>query len=137
MKRIVSKNKDRNLRTKRTNITFSLNRKGTTNISTHVSACRKRMRMPCVAVKNVNFYSVPKIALNIDLAPTFLDIAGVNLPESMDGQSLLPILTRGYRHHRWRDSFLVVRYFPRESAEKMRSDPKHSTRLVFPGYKTV
>ncbi|XP_045124290.1 extracellular sulfatase Sulf-1-like isoform X2 [Portunus trituberculatus] len=50
------------------------------------------------------------IALNIDLAPTFLDIAGVRPPAHMDGRSLLPILSSTWNNSEalsWRDSFLV------------------------------
>jgi arylsulfatase A-like enzyme len=33
------------------------------------------------------------LALNIDIAPTILDIAGVSIPSEMDGMSLYPILS--------------------------------------------
>ncbi|XP_066495449.1 N-acetylglucosamine-6-sulfatase-like [Tiliqua scincoides] len=46
--------------------------------------------------------------LNIDLGPTFLDIAGVNASlTSMDGQSFLPLLVNQTSHSRWRSDFLV------------------------------
>eukprot|EP00795_Rhopilema_esculentum_P008681 gene8681-14701_t len=59
------------------------------------------------------------IALNIDLVPTFLDIAGVNQPENVDGSSLLNVISAKKKKRRrnmrgmpltpWRDTFLVER----------------------------
>ena len=58
-----------------------------------------------------------EFALNIDLAPTLLEIAGVAVPETMQGKSLLPVL-KG-RKQEWRTSFLIEYYtdkvFPRIS----------------------
>jgi N-acetylglucosamine-6-sulfatase len=48
--------------------------------------------------------TVEKMALNLDIAPTFLDVAGIAPPQSMQGRSLLPLLqgkTAG-----WRTDFL-------------------------------
>ena len=64
------------------------------------------------------FNRVANIALNIDLAPTFLDMAGITPPEEMDGRSLLRLFDgtapRDDNHtlrkkKAWRDSFLVER----------------------------
>ena len=44
-----------------------------------------------------------QMALNIDIAPTFLDLAGVPLPKGMQGTSLMP-LVRG-KKPRWRNDF--------------------------------
>src|SRR2546421_7630611 len=44
------------------------------------------------------------LALNIDLAPTFADLAGV-IPPSVDGSSLVPLL--GNPQAQWRSDFLV------------------------------
>jgi len=46
---------------------------------------------------------------NIDLAPTFLDLAGAPIPESMQGRSLAPLL-RGEQPSDWRSS-VYYRYY--------------------------
>ena len=49
--------------------------------------------------------------LNIDIAPTMLDLAGVRVPREIHGQSMLPLL--GQNMPAWRDSFLAE-YFQEE-----------------------
>lgn len=77
--------------------------------------CAYRQCITCRIVnscQNTNsdcFYSVDNIVLNIDLAPTFLDMAGVPTPHHMDGHSVLPLLRNRYRSVRnsWPDTFLI------------------------------
>jgi N-acetylglucosamine-6-sulfatase len=65
-----------------------------------------------------------EFALNIDLAPTLLELAGVAVPEAMQGRSLAPLLNG--KRPAWRNSFLIEYYsdnvFP---------------RILRMGYKTV
>lgn len=52
--------------------------------------------------------STDHMALNIDLTPTFLDLAGWTIPDDMDGMSLKPVLFDNTNI--WRDDFLVEYY---------------------------
>ncbi|TFG01656.1 MAG: DUF4976 domain-containing protein [Promethearchaeota archaeon] len=45
-----------------------------------------------------------KLVSNIDLAPTFLDAAGVSIKESVDGKSLLPLITQNDLN--WRNDIM-------------------------------
>ena len=48
--------------------------------------------------------------LNIDIAPTLLDLAGVDVPEAMQGRSLVPLLA-GKSPDDWRTDFFVEHLF--------------------------
>jgi len=60
------------------------------------------VRGPGVAAGRVE----DRLTLNIDLAPTLAELAGVDVPDFVDGRSLAPLL-RGERPNGWRRSFLV------------------------------
>jgi arylsulfatase A-like enzyme len=51
--------------------------------------------------------SEPALALNIDLAPTFVEIAGAAAAGSVDGRSLLGLLTAKQAEQPWRRAFLA------------------------------
>ena len=53
---------------------------------------------------------LPHIALNIDIAPTILDLSGVELPMGMQGESLLPLYQSG-TDLPWRTDFLFEHAF--------------------------
>ena len=47
---------------------------------------------------------VGEMVQNIDYAPTFLQMAGVPIPEDMHGQSLVPLLQEEKGPRKWRDA---------------------------------
>jgi arylsulfatase A-like enzyme len=53
-----------------------------------------------------------EMVLNIDLAPTFLDLAGIPIPGEMQGRSWKPLLTGGSGD--WRTSFLAVNFIEKD-----------------------
>jgi arylsulfatase A-like enzyme len=54
--------------------------------------------------------TVDALTLNIDCAPTLLDLAGLPIPEQMQGRSLRPFLT-GERPADWRTDFFYEHHF--------------------------
>jgi arylsulfatase A-like enzyme len=66
------------------------------------------------------------LALNVDFAPTFLEAAGVAVPASMQGRSLLPLL-RGETPADWR-SAIYYRYY---------HDPGHHNTRAHYGVRTA
>lgn len=50
--------------------------------------------------------AMPQLASNIDIAPTFADIASVDAPDFQDGRSLLPLLSQS-PPEKWRSAVLV------------------------------
>jgi arylsulfatase A-like enzyme len=103
----------------------------------------------------------PEIALNVDIAPTFLEMAGISIADGMDGRSLVPILegdkldwrkdflyeyyeypgahsgrmNRGVRTERWK----YIHYFqePQEfELYDLQNDPHEMNNLIHdPGYR--
>ncbi|XP_017784747.1 PREDICTED: extracellular sulfatase SULF-1 homolog isoform X2 [Nicrophorus vespilloides] len=71
---------------------------------------------------------VDDIILNIDLAPTFLDMAGVEAPSHMDGRSVLPLfLNSKPKKYKWPDTFLIESSGRREKPDaKQKSHNKYS-----------
>lgn len=53
---------------------------------------------------------VNEMVANIDIAPTMLDMAGIEKPKHFDGESFLP-LVRGDDKVEWRDNFLYEYYW--------------------------
>lgn len=66
------------------------------------------------------------LAINADFAPTFMEIAGVPVPEEMQGRSLVPLL-KGQAPSNWRTSF-YYRYY---------HDPGHHNTRAHYGVRTA
>ena len=81
-------------------------------------AYEESIRMPLLMryPKAIKAGTAPgEFALNIDLAPTLLELARVTVPDIMQGRSLVPLLNG--KRPAWRNSFLIEYYsdnvFPR------------------------
>ncbi|VGO19346.1 sulfatase family protein [Pontiella sulfatireligans] len=70
---------------------------------------------------------VKSVTANIDMAPTVLDLAGLLVPDHMDGKSLLPLLD--YPSGRIHDSILLINSFG--------IAPTHSLAVVIEDYKYI
>lgn len=73
---------------------------------------------------------------NVDLAPTFLDIAGVPIPAHMDGSSIMRFLKKEKVKSKvpWRDTYLIERgkvppphRIQKQSAVQLHLTPSHSS----------
>lgn len=67
------------------------------------SSIRVPLAMHCPALFTGG--RMDRMALNLDIAPTFLEAAGLKAPVSMQGQSLLPLLS-GRSPENWRREFI-------------------------------
>lgn len=72
--------------------------------------------------------SVDEIVLNVDLAPTFLDIGGVAPPPHMDGRSILPLVLNRHRTvlDKWPDTFLIESSGRRETPEQIQEQKQRA-----------
>ncbi|XP_050085760.1 extracellular sulfatase SULF-1 homolog isoform X2 [Anopheles aquasalis] len=71
---------------------------------------------------------VDEIVLNVDLAPTFLDIGGVAPPPHMDGRSILPLVLNRHRAilDKWPDTFLIESSGRRETPEQIQEQKQRA-----------
>ncbi|XP_043519246.1 extracellular sulfatase SULF-1 homolog isoform X3 [Frieseomelitta varia] len=74
---------------------------------------------------------VDDIVLNIDLAPTFLDIAGVETPPQMDGRSFKKLFQNKHGRRskfKWPDTFLIESSGRRETPESIAESKAREAR---------
>jgi arylsulfatase A-like enzyme len=91
------------------------------------------LRYPKLPVRGV---TVDRMVLNIDLAPTLLDFAGLKVPAEMQGRSWRPLLAGSSPPADWRTSFFYS-YFRegRSAAPTVNAVRTESAKLIkYPGH---
>lgn len=92
------------------------------------------IRDPSQAAQGARGRTPQEMVLNLDLAPTLLDYAGVEIPSGMQGRSLRPLLEGEAAS--WRSDFLYEYYregaFPVPTLLALRSTTRKL--VVYPGY---
>jgi N-acetylglucosamine-6-sulfatase len=89
---------------------------------------------PCLHIPLVISYppltatarTIDRVALNIDIAPTIMELAGLAIPPSLDGQSLLSLMENSSTV--WRDGFMIEHYQDKGDIEES------SLAAIIPGY---
>jgi N-sulfoglucosamine sulfohydrolase len=87
---------------------------------------------------------IPEHAVNrdhlvslVDLTPTILEVAGVPVPDNLDGKSLVPIL-EGRSPDNWRDGIVFLRnkdiYYGGIIARRIKDDPDMTKKLEEQGW---
>ena len=82
--------------------------------------------------------TVEQFALNVDIAPTILQLAGVSIPQQMQGQSLVPLL-KGQKP-RWRSEFFYEHLFQHPKipkSEAFRTQRYKYARYIDFGYEEL
>ena len=78
------------------------------------------MRLPdrFVRENGLEARDIPELVQNIDYAPTFLELAGAEIPDDIQGESLVPLL-KGEHPDNWRQSLYYHFYeYPAEHSVK-------------------
>ena len=83
--------------------------------------------------------TVEHLAVNIDLAPTWADLAGAAVPAFVDGRSLVPLLTGALPPpNQWRRSFLIEHVAqPRTRGGDRDPEPPDDPAPASPGLRAV
>ncbi|MEN9626000.1 MAG: hypothetical protein RL557_328 [archaeon] len=76
---------------------------------------------------------VSGFALNIDVAPTILELAGANQRSSIDGRSLVPFI-QGLPSDNWREDFLFEHWAGTTSSSPRNHQGVHSQNYVYIEY---
>jgi arylsulfatase A-like enzyme len=67
--------------------------------------------------ENLKGKAIEQTALNVDISPTLLDLAGITIPNAVQGRSLMP-LVMGERPRDWRTDFFYEHLFERNNIPK-------------------